>query len=276
MSTRLRARIAIAFGFAGLALASLSAQRGPVWTQLGITEGRAREAVFDSFAMGTLALVGKAEVFTSAPDATRVLLVKAAAAFARAYVESDGFRARYADHREANQPDPPPPLRTADEIIARQRADWEKQVEQIRGLFPEITPEQRATLERGFEEMRERFARMETDGYKAELEAALAEQRAAQMKAYEEARQAFEKQFPADPRALVAARLRAFLDLTRDIDYGARLVERGGKKRFADETLEARPREWKLCFRAGRTATEVARAFAEVWLRELEAAGIRP
>jgi hypothetical protein len=39
---------------------------------------------------------------------------------------------------------------------------------------------------------------------------------------------------------------------------------------FADEKLEAKPAEWKLCFRAGKEATGAARAFAEGWLAELE------
>jgi hypothetical protein len=257
-----------------VAFASLVVAADPL-ADLGVTPGRAREAVFDTIAMGSVSLIGNAGVFTRASTEVRVALVTGVAAFARAYVESQEFAARYADHREANQPDPPPPTGSADEILAGQRADWEKQVEQIRGFFPEITPEQRATLERGFEEVRERFKRMETDAYKAGLEATLAERRAEQMKAYEASREAFEKQFPRDPRTLVASRLRAFLELTRDIDYGARLVERGGTKRFADATLEARPREWKLCFRAGRAATDAARTFAEGWLRDLEARGIR-
>ena len=51
----------------------------------------------------------------------------------------------------------------------------------------------------------------------------------------------FEKAYPADPRALVAMRLRRFLDLTKDIDFTAKLVERDKKMRFADPALEAKP-----------------------------------
>ena len=44
----------------------------------------------------------------------------------------------------------------------------------------------------------------------------------------------FEKTYPADPRALVAMRLRHFLDVTKDVDFTAQLVEKDKNKVFAD------------------------------------------
>ena len=47
----------------------------------------------------------------------------------------------------------------------------------------------------------------------------LNEQRAEQVRQRDAAMKAFEKTYPADPRALVAMRLRHFLDVTKDVDY---------------------------------------------------------
>jgi hypothetical protein len=44
---------------------------------------------------------------------------------------------------------------------------------------------------------------------------------------------------------------------------------------FADPAVEAKPSEWKMCFRAGKPATEAARAFAQKWLNDLAAAGVK-
>ena len=63
--------------------AALSAQA--VTAQLGITEGRAREAVFDSFVSGAVSIAGKADVFTSASPQLRVANVNAALTLARAF-----------------------------------------------------------------------------------------------------------------------------------------------------------------------------------------------
>jgi hypothetical protein len=241
-----------------------------VLSDFGISEGRAREAFFDSFASGSVSLVGNVQVFKAASPQVRASMVKTVTALARTYAESSDFARRYADHREANAPDPLPPAKTADDVLAKQRADYEKQVAEMRAMFDEITPQQRVVLERGFDEMFARFDAMEKDGTKAQLTDLLNAQRERDVQAYEARMKEFERDFPKDSGALVAMRLRRFLDATRDLDFSARLVERDGKMRFADPALEARPAEWKMCFRAGQPATQSAREFAQSWLASLE------
>lgn len=253
--------------------AALTAQT--ITGELGITDGRAREAVFDSFVSGAVSIAGKAEAFTAASPQARVAIVNAAATLARAFVESDEFPRRYADHREANSPDPLPPPATADDVLAKQRGDFEAQVDGIRKQFGEVTPEQRETLEKGFDTMRSRFAEMEKGEAKVELDGALKAQRARQVQVYEAAVTAFETAYPSDPRTLVANRLGKFLDLSKDIDFKAQLVEKNKKMRFADAGLEARRAEWKILFRAGKPATDAARAFARKWLADLEGKGVK-
>ena len=262
----------IAVGAVG---ATLTAQA--ITAQLGITEGRAKEAVFDSFMAGAVSLAGKAEVFTAASPQARVAMVGAATTLARAFVESDEFRRRYADHREANGPDPLPDEQTADQVLAKQRAGFEQQVDALRKQFVDdaITPEQKATLEEGFEAMRARFTEMETGPQRTEMEGMLKAQRSQQVNAHAAAAKAFEALYPADPRALVALRLRRFLDATRDVDFTAKLVDQDKKRTFADPALEAKPSEWKLCFRAGKPATEAAREFARKWVADLQSQGVK-
>jgi hypothetical protein len=243
--------------------------------KLGITAGRAREAVFDSFIGDTISLAGENAVFKAASSTARVAMVNFALTLARTFVETDDFKRRYADHREANGPDPLPEEPSVDAILAKQRAGFEGQVEQMRKLFDQITPEQRATLEAGWKDMRAQLTEMETGPRRAELEAALKEQRAAQVRDREEAMKQLDAVWPVDARAMVAGRLRRFLQVSSDVDYDARLVDKNGTKVFADPALEARPKEWKLCFRAGKPATDAARAFAQQWLSDLAAAGVK-
>jgi hypothetical protein len=239
---------------------------------LGITQTRAKEAIFDSFMANTLSLAGKADVFKAATPQMRAAMVTAIATLGRAFVESADFKQRYADHREANGPDPLPAEQTVEQIYKKQRDDYEQQVAGIRAMYDQITPEQRKTLEIGFDEMRAKFDVIEKEG-RAELEASLKSQRGPLVQAHDQAMKEFEKVFPADSKLLVANRLRRFLDLSRDVDFTAQLTDRNGKKVFADPTLEARPAEWKMLFRAGKPATDAARAFAQKWLAELEGKG---
>ena len=242
---------------------------------LGITAGRAREAVFDSFIADTISLAGENEVFKAASSATRVAIVNFTLSLARTFAETDDFKRRYADHRDANGPDPLPPLPTVDEVLAKQRAGFEEQVTQMRKMFDQITPEQRATLEEGWKDMRTQLDDMEKGPRRAELDKALREQHGAMSAERAEAMKELDAVWPADHRVLVANRLRHFLAVSADVDYSAKLVDKDGKKVFADAAHESRPKEWKLCFRAGKPATDAARAFAQKWLADLNAQGIK-
>ncbi|HYB96704.1 MAG TPA: hypothetical protein VEC39_17150 [Vicinamibacterales bacterium] len=242
---------------------------------LGISEGRAKEAIFDSFVADAVSIAGKPAAFIAMPDAARVALVNFALTMARTFAESDDFKRRYADHREANGPDPLPDEQTVDQVFAKQRTGFENQVVEMRKLFDQITPEQRATLEAGWTDMRRQLDEMEKGERRKEIEAVLREQRAQQVRSRDLAMQELEKVYPADSRALVAMRLRHFLDTTKDIDFNAKLVDKGDKKVFADPTLEAKPAAWKMTFRAGKPATDAARAFAQRWLDDLHRQGVK-
>jgi hypothetical protein len=247
---------------------------------LGITEGRAKEAVFDSFMSDAISIAGKPAAFIAMPAPARVALVNFALTTARTFAESDDFKRRYADHREANGPDPLPEEQTADAILAKQRAGFENQVTEMRKLFDQITPEQRATLEEGWKQMRDQLTEMEKGDKRKEIDGMLKDQHAEAVRQRDAQMKEFEKTFPADARVLIAMRLRHFLDATKDVDYAATLVDtsvgNAAKiKVFASEALEAKPREWKMAFRAGKPATDAARAFAQKWLGDLQSQGVK-
>jgi hypothetical protein len=242
---------------------------------LGISEGRAKEAVFDSFMSDAVSIAGKPAAFIALAPAARVALVSFALNLARTFAESDEFKRRYADHREANGPEPLPAEMTVESVFAKQRAGFENQVAEMRKLFDQITPEQRATLEAGWTDMRRQLDAMEKGDRRKEIEGILQEQRLEQVRGRDAALKEFEKVYPADPRALIAARLNHYLEVTRDIDFSAQLADKDRKKVFADAALEAKPSEWKMSFRAGKPATDAARAFAQKWLADLQAQGIK-
>jgi len=55
------------------------------------------------------------------------------------------------------------------------------------------------------------------------------------------------------------------------VDFNAKVAKSGALMRFADPRYESRPKEWKLCYRAGKEAVDAARAAATEWLKELQA-----
>jgi hypothetical protein len=75
-----------------------------------------------------------------------------------------------------------------------------------------------------------------------------------------------------DPNVTLKRRLQSFLDATADVDFAAALKGEGSSRRFVDKQYEAKPPEWKMCFRAGKEASDAARSFAKGWIEELSAA----
>src|SRR5512147_1690382 len=55
-----------------------------------------------------------------------------------------------------------------------------------------------------------------------------------------------------DPKAQLKKRLTAFLEATADVDYDAETTAGHRKGQFVSQDLEAKPNEWKMCYRAGR------------------------
>ncbi len=73
-----------------------------------------------------------------------------------------------------------------------------------------------------------------------------------------------------DPKAQLRGRLTAFLAATDGVDYAAITHASGGVKIFDNDEYEAKPKEWKMCYRAGKETAEALRAFARDWLEELK------
>jgi hypothetical protein len=94
-------------------------------------------------------------------------------------------------------------------------------------------------------------------------------QRAGEQEEYQKRLEAHEKRFPPNPKTVIARRLQEFLDVSKDVDFDAKLVPAGSKMRFADPRYEEKPPEWKLYYRAGRDVVAAAREAAQAWLKAL-------
>jgi hypothetical protein len=104
----------------------------------------------------------------------------------------------------------------------------------------------------------------------AQMDAYIKEANAEAAKQYKEKLAAWEKEYPAgDPKPLLKRRLKEFLDATGNVDYGAKLVKKGDAMVFVNPAYENKDSRWKTAFRAGKDATEAARAIAQQWLKEL-------
>jgi hypothetical protein len=251
----------------GLVLAtSLGAQALP--SQLGISETDARESFLGSVTggyprWGDVA----AKAFVALPAATRVLVVRGGFAWARAHVKSPQFRAAYDSSRQSAKPTPPNPVGTVEEELQRQLADLRKNFEESRKGLASLPAEQRRELEAV---LRQSEAQLSDRQYLAMIRTSIEAARAAEMTGYQSSLERWEEAWPATPDVLVARRLQAFLTECADVSFSARLRPEGSKMVFVNPEDEARPANWKTCYRAGAEAMGAARTAAAAWLKELE------
>lgn len=235
---------------------------------ISVSDQDAQEQIHRSFVQGYLLVPMGGALLKALPAARRLDVLQLAGAMAKAYVNTDLFRRRYAqDLAEApeGQRHPKPPQKFED-FVKESRAAVEHNIAEVKKETA-IPADQRAEIE---EAMRVQLRQI--TGANAEQRAGWeAEERdrfAQESEAYKEAL-AQGRALPQDPKELVRMRLRQFLAQTADVDFNAQLKTVDGRQKFVVEDYEVKPSIWKSCYRAGRLATEAARAFAAAWLKEL-------
>jgi hypothetical protein len=253
-----------AFACAGVILAQSAL------ADLGLSEATTKADVNSWLSSGYLNVSGAAKSFKAAAPAARVVLVKGLMAWAKAYTESAAFKADYDKRRQADTPTPPLVVGTVDDELARQRAERQKSVDEMKKGLAQMTPEMRKSMEETIKQVEASYRKADSDPQMVALTRQMIElQRASEQDAYKKRVAAHEQRFPPNPKTLVARRLQEFLDVSKDVDFTAKLVLAGSKMRFADPRYEEKPPAWKLCYRAGRDVVTAAREAAQAWLKAL-------
>jgi hypothetical protein len=252
-----------------LAASSVAAQTD-VFSTLGTTSQESENSIFASFTNGTVAVVGERSVFTTATPETRAALVRGVIAAARAYTATPDFADRYARYRQLQRPERENVPQTGDEALAEQQKQLEDAIREAQLASQQLSADAREKLAHNIAYMKQQLAELNADpDHRAAVDASVKEAARAADAEFARRNADFDAEYPADPPQLIARRLRKFLELSATVDFSAQLVEKDKRMRFADPSLEAKPREWKMLYRAGQPAVDAARAAAEDWLKAL-------
>ena len=255
------------------------ASAGPAYAQAGdnvlaklnLAPQEAKESVVQTLADGGIPYSDAAyKAFKTLPGMARETIVRASLAWIKSYAASAEFKAAYGKLREQEKPQAPEARLSADDEMKKIKAEMEKNIAEMRQNMASMDAEMKKQMEAVIKELRSQTERMEKDPQQKEMMrqgTAMAVEE--DKKRYEEDLKEWEQRYPADPRALIKRRISEFLAASAGIDYAAKLVPRGDKMVFASDAYEQKPPEWKLCFRAGKEASEAARSFAQAWLAEM-------
>ena len=271
---RITVGIVVVLGLAGC-LAVLRA--ADALRDLGLKEADAKESVVQAINNGTVNWWPASKAFKAAAPAVRAGLVTGALTWAKTYTASAEFTTAYEKVRQNQKPEAPKP-KSADEEIARQRAELEKSIAETKktlaeppaGLSPEMAKAVRDGSEAALKSLTAMLADLDKPQTKAMQGQSVDYENKSRQDQYQRSTKDWETRYPIDPKLLVVKRLQHFLDQSAGVDFSATLVPCGSKKCFADKPNEQKPQNWKLCYRAGKEAVDAARAFATTWLAELQ------
>jgi hypothetical protein len=206
------------------------------------------------------------------PASKRSAIVRAAGEFARSFTSSKAFVAWYDQFREQRKPDPPTVTPSMSESRAQQIDAIKKQIAETESNAASAPPEQKSLFNDVLKALKSSLADMQKadKSQDGEMNQAIVQANADAKREYEAKLAAFQLEYPAgNPKPLIKARLKQFLEKTDGVDFGAKLVKKDRLMVFANPEFENKPSEWKTAFRAGKEATETARTIAREWLKTL-------
>jgi hypothetical protein len=243
-----------------------------VWTQLGLNKQQGLEKVRRSFFNGYLDYYGVRNAKNIATG-NRAAVAKDLLTYTKQYLSSDVFKKAYElDRQDTKPPVPDQKAKTKEEIRAKQIADMEKGIkstEETIKKMPEMEKALRPNVDM-FAKLLKEYKDPNNKDIEAMYQNELREEQERQ-RSYEERYAKWEKEYPADVKQLVKTRLQKYLALANTVDFNAELKEVGKKFKFVNPQYEGKAYDWKQIFRAGKEVYDVAKPFAESWIKELDA-----
>jgi hypothetical protein len=236
----------------------------------GLDENELKSGIVNSLTHGYLAAYPDKKLFRAASAAAQAAFVKNTMSWVQSYTETAAFKAEYEKKRQEAKPSPAKSKGSPDEQYAMFQAEQRRNIETMKKDLAKMPPEMRKQMQEAVKQMEANVDISTKDPQMAaRLKESYRQNAIDEQKGYQNRLKEWETKYPADTRVLIAARLREFLELSRDIPFEAKLVSKGEVKRFADPQYEGKSSQWKQCFRAGRQPVQAARAYALNWLSQI-------
>lgn len=233
------------------------------------TKAEVQEFVQSGIAYGTFSYPSACAAI---PAAKRAAVVRAVGEFARSFTKTGTFLEWYASYREERKPRAPETTPLMAEGRAQQIKELKASIAEQEKAQAAAPADQKGIYRDVIASFRQMLKELEKPdpAQDAELDAHIGQANAEATKKHQAELAAWEKEYPAgNPKPLLKRRIKEFLDATATVDFSAKLVKKDDSMVFANPAYENKNGDWKTAFRAGKEATEAARAVAQQWLKEL-------
>ncbi len=228
----------------------------------GFTDESLTQAAFTSVTSGFYIPTPTKELKALSVEA-RATAVTVLGKAVRGVVETASFKERYRDYVKRQRPKAPEPKRSHEQVLAEVKKQMDEQRAASEKGLAQLDPAQRKQVQASMDQAYEANLQLYKDKNMVDL---METQRfASEQTSYAEAA----KRYPDDPNVKLKQMLAAFVADTEGVDFSAKTVAAGGKQKFANAAYERKNDLWKAAYRAGKPATEAARAFAREWIAAL-------
>jgi hypothetical protein len=238
--------------------------------QLGISKASADQKITNSLLGGYLDQYGIQNAKNIATG-NRAAVANSLLAYTKQYTGSAAFQKEYNQLRQNNKPQLPS-IQNPEEMragmidqykksLAETEANMKKADASLKSVFEPIVTTLKQELKAAEDPNNKVIA-----NYKKNYPEMVKSLEASNLQRLAE----WEANYPASQQPFIKARLLQFLEETAGIDFGAALIEKNGKKYFANPAYEHKGNRWKLAFRAGKEVVEPARAFVQKWIEEIK------
>lgn len=209
---------------------------------LGLDKSDAERGIIDHLAGSNNSIpYSLVQAFKKVAVTNRIATVNALGDFAKAYVNSEACAKAYSQRVGGGAADPSQAAQLEETVKSLR-----ENVASMEKALPTVPPAYQDMLKKQTEEMRKTIK-----SYEVMLNQA---------------------KYGKRPKDELPLKLEKFLKDTEGLPWNAQLVTRNNKKYFADPALENMPSQRKFYFRCGKETVEAARAYAQAWLKELQAA----
>lgn len=238
--------------------------------QLGIGKTEADAKISSSFLGGYLDSYGARNAKNIALG-NRTAVAKDLLNYSKAYVNSAAFLKEYNALKEGRKPEKYQ-MKTPEEMQQQMIADAKKAVADNEASLKKADPHFKKIFEDLLVQAKKMLKEAEDPNnknlsiYRKNYDSGVKQNE----ENYKRQLADWEAEYPTNHLLFIKRRLEAFLDITKDIDYGAELTNKNGFKVFVKKEYEGKSNQWKMAFRAGKEVVEPTREFVKQWISEIK------
>jgi hypothetical protein len=263
--------VLIFLGFAGGKIVDDKIQN--ILQQLQINDADAKDVIWSDCAFSNF-YHPSPRALKNLAAGDRVSVVESVAQYVKEYSSTPEFLSRYNQLREKKKPAPPLKPKTTEEMKEEQRKSLEDGIKSMEETKSKMPADQQSMFDETINQYKEQLKEIDNPDnplFSKDVENMYTQVYEQQMVEFNNKIAEWEKQYPENnPSLLIKAWLEKFLDETKDVDFSAETaVDQYNRELFVKQEYERKSSVWKLCYRAGKEATDTGRNLAQKWLNEL-------